>query len=343
VGVFHTLTKPKGGFGDPNGAQNGPEKSSQAKCSTPLPRLTHKSLRSAGNTFSHRTTATYDGVYPRHFALLSDSALKVIGIFLENIEKCGTWPSGIDTVAIALIPKPKGGVRPIGLFPGLHRLWTRARRDVTQAWEDEHNRSYFAARKGNRAIYTVWRQSLEAEISTANQRSTASVLIDLRSFFDHLNHADLAARAEEAGFNFNVTRLAISAYRHPRALCKKGVLAAPLFPTRGVLAGCGLASTMIKIYCLKAFDQFKMQWGGEVSLDTYIDDLTLTVVAATDDEVRSILVGATAALRALIEADLKCSIALEKRLSWRRAGNWPMPLQKRSPSLEPPLRLLLLT
>ena len=107
---------------------------SQAKSGTSLPRLTHKSLRSAGNTFSHCTTATYDGVHPRHFALLSDAALQVVAVFLESIENLGAWPPGIDTVAIALIPKPKGGVRPIGLFPGLHRLWSRARRDVAQAW-----------------------------------------------------------------------------------------------------------------------------------------------------------------------------------------------------------------
>ena len=36
---------------------------------------------------------------------------------------------------IALLPKPDGGLRPIGLIPLLPRVWARARRDIVTEWE----------------------------------------------------------------------------------------------------------------------------------------------------------------------------------------------------------------
>ena len=76
-----------------------------------LPRLDHRILRRASASFSHKTSTSYDGLHPRHFAMLSDDALDAIGELLMCIEGQGHWPAGIDAVTMALIPKPKGGTR----------------------------------------------------------------------------------------------------------------------------------------------------------------------------------------------------------------------------------------
>ena len=54
-----------------------------------LPSLEHSALRQASCTFSHGTSSTYDGLHPRHFALLSNPALDTVGALLEAIEWAG--------------------------------------------------------------------------------------------------------------------------------------------------------------------------------------------------------------------------------------------------------------
>ena len=40
---------------------------------------------------------------------------------------------------------------------------------------------------------------------------------------------------------------------------------------------------MVKIHCLKAFDDFTAKWGDE-ALDAYIDDLTITTQGTINEE-----------------------------------------------------------
>ena len=45
----------------------------------------------------------------------------------------GERPGDLEAVMIALLPKKEGaGVRPIGLFPGLYRLWAAGRLRLTR-------------------------------------------------------------------------------------------------------------------------------------------------------------------------------------------------------------------
>ena len=43
-------------------------------------------------------------------------------------------PTDIQAVEIALLPKPKGGHRPIGIYPSLERLHGKARQDDIKDW-----------------------------------------------------------------------------------------------------------------------------------------------------------------------------------------------------------------
>eukprot|EP00972_Heterocapsa_arctica_P066002 9738258-Heterocapsa_arctica.AAC.1 len=60
--------------------------------------------------------------------MLDDEALEVLCDIFEVIEACGTLPSQVQALLFVLLPKPKGGMRPIALFRSLFRLWSRVRR-----------------------------------------------------------------------------------------------------------------------------------------------------------------------------------------------------------------------
>ena len=55
------------------------------------------------------------------------------------------------------------------------------------------------------------------------------------------------------GLNAKLIRLAVDGYRMSRYVTRDDLIAEELHPTRGGAAGCGLATTMVKLSCLDAF------------------------------------------------------------------------------------------
>ena len=66
-------------------------------------------------------------------------------------------------VLIALLPKPEGGFRPIGLLPLLPRLWMRVRRSVATEWEASMHKPYLYAGKRMGSTVAAWKQGFRAE------------------------------------------------------------------------------------------------------------------------------------------------------------------------------------
>ena len=79
-----------------------------------------------------------DNVSPRALLRLPDALrLALLRIFLLA-ERLGLWPQALNLVLIVFLAKADGGLRPIGLFPTLVRVWMRARSTAAQAWEAAH-------------------------------------------------------------------------------------------------------------------------------------------------------------------------------------------------------------
>ena len=268
-------------------------------------------LRTAARSFSPSTSSTYDGLHPRQFDSVSDEGLDALAALLNLVEDLGTWPPGIAAVVSTLIPKPKGGTRPIGLFSGIYRLWARSRLTVATAWERANDQPFFSAKEGKAALDTVWNQAFSAERTVACGKVAAAVLLDMRSFYENFSHERLQLRANGAGFPARITRLAIAAYRAPRLITQDGRVGPPVMPKRGVIAGCGFATTWVKVYCLQPFKEFCARHP-RVKLDAYIDDLTLSASGDSDDEVALLLQAAAEDLYKVITELLECDLAKEK-------------------------------
>ncbi len=84
--------------------------------------------------------------------------------------------------------------------------------------------------------------------------AAATILWDLESFFETVDRQKLYKRAGETSFPLPALRLALGVYSSPRVLALGGRLAREIWPTRGVGAGCGMACTLVKVYCLAAMD-----------------------------------------------------------------------------------------
>ena len=73
--------------------------------------------------------------HPKWFAFLPESARAEFAELLHRLEVLGCWPEQLRATLIKLIPKAKGGKRPIGLLVALIRLWERARVLEVRQWK----------------------------------------------------------------------------------------------------------------------------------------------------------------------------------------------------------------
>eukprot|EP00974_Lingulodinium_polyedra_P050732 4879608-Lingulodinium_polyedra.AAC.1 len=65
---------------------------------------------------------------------------------------------------MALLEKPTGGLRTIGVFASCYRVWALIiTREEGERWEHEHRRPFFAAAKGSSAEGVAWRIAMRAE------------------------------------------------------------------------------------------------------------------------------------------------------------------------------------
>ena len=97
----------------------------------------------------------------RHFKLLGNDALEALADLFLMMEGLGALPTATEHVIVALIPKPKGGNRYIGIYPALYRIWNATRRQEADKWEKEHARPFFAAAKEQAPEDVVWRAQLK--------------------------------------------------------------------------------------------------------------------------------------------------------------------------------------
>ena len=277
----------------------------------PLARLTVKRLLEAAKTFSHVTCYTYDGIHPRHFALLSYKSLLALSMILEAMECLGMAPEEVQHVMIALLAKPKGGFRPIALLPAITRLHGKARKDDVDLWEANNTRSYLACSKGRGAADAVWKHAINAEGAVHDGTCALALLWDLKSFFDTVDLVLLRRRAQQVGFPAALVNIAIANYTYPRYIQTREGVADPANPTRGVLPGCSFAKALIGVYYMPVMDEFcKLHPGVDVSI--YIDDITLSVVGVSEEEAEKLILQAARDLKLIIRDQLKGAIATDK-------------------------------
>ena len=282
---------------------------------TPLRRLTAEQLRAASAAFPRTTSETYDGFHVSHYRLLSDAALDVLASILELCECLCVMPSEIQTVEIALIPKPKGGHRPIGVYSSLERLHGKARQDDINLWMAGNAREYFANSRGSGAFDVVWAQAVRAESAKTKGRHYCALLWDLAAFFETIDYDILLDKARRAAWvPLPLVHMAINAFKAPRLVGVKKRYAEPVHPSRGVLAGHAFAMAMVHLYYLDDIDEVLVMNPG-VLLDIYVDDHTLTVVGDSEDEVVDKIVAAATGLHRVVTQKLKCGV------SWAKAAS----------------------
>ena len=247
----------------------------------PPPTPTLFQLRQALLTFAAGVGLGWDGMHPRALLRMPDSVLlALIRVFLWA-EELGRWPSGVAVVIVALLPKPDGGHRPIGLFPTLVRIWARLRKELSRQWERDHERPYFFAGAGKPATVAAWSMAARAEASLAHRVAFAAVLLDMVKAFERVPHDVLVQMAVAYGYPLHIIRLSIASYLLERVVRIGGTFSVKIRPRRGITAGAVHATTELRILLIDILDDTARRFM-LVVLTAYVDDIGLD--AAGDDE-----------------------------------------------------------
>ena len=96
-------------------------------------KLTGDQIRKAARSFKLQT-ARPCGLHPRHFGMLSEELTDVIARQWSVWEEYGCWPTQEQGLAVTLIPKADGGLRPIALVRATYRVCARIRVDAIKDW-----------------------------------------------------------------------------------------------------------------------------------------------------------------------------------------------------------------
>ncbi len=301
-----------------------------------LPRLGEDEVDTASVSFPWRTSATFDGFHPRHWTLLSPAAKRATGALCEAVELLGALPTQLSLVTMPLISKPQGGHRAIGMIAALLRVWARARRPLAEKWEENHRRGYWSADRGNSPLDTIWRQEARQEAAAASGRQAAALLNDLDSFYETVDRDLLLRRARATGFPEPIVRVCLALYACPRMLTLDGALSREVHPARGIIAGDAMATTLVKVYCVGAFDELCVRLPPSVKMDAHIDDIVLTA-EAQPREILADVPKAAELLHKVIKDELRCTIAESKAGLVATTRELATELRRRIPGLTGPV------
>ena len=180
-------------------------------------------IRKDGNDiFCSHTAPSTDGFLWRHFALLSIEALHTAALLNVCMENRGNTAT---TVSFCACHVDSGAT-------------TRLRRpNVACQQMQSCGRPCFEARCPNRNV-------------RARDEATVSVWMDFAHFYERIEHRILWLRGRCFKFPLPLLRVAISAYQVQRVLVLHGEAATTGYPSRGVVAGCVMATYLGKLCCL---------------------------------------------------------------------------------------------
>ena len=166
----------------------------------------------AARTFPAKAGLGWDQWHPRVVERMSRCTLLLLAAVLIECERTGEWPAGVALVLTALLPKPDGGFRPVGLLPGPPRLWMRARRKAARRWEQRNQREWLYVGKRKGANVAAWKQAFFAELAATMKHTVEYVqtLLDLIKAFDKVSLWLLVREAVALVYPLKLLRLSIA-------------------------------------------------------------------------------------------------------------------------------------
>ena len=280
----------------------------------PLQLLSTWAIKQAAATFPAGTGLGADNISPRAICRLSDAAVSALAHLYARIEALGEWTAMFNLVLIVLLPKLDGGLRPIGLFPTIIRLWMRTRVCIARAWENAHALPSVYGGVAMGAYRAAWNENFAAEFAANAKADHLQALVDLVKCFETVPHAELVEAAKARGVSLVLLKLSLSSYRLNRSIGIEGTFSRLVVATRSITAGSGFATTELRILLFDVVLEAQKRWSPPLLITVFVDDLTLSASGAPAVIVK-LVNRALSFLTHVIQSKLHMQVSLTKSLA----------------------------
>ena len=272
----------------------------------PLPKHSIRELRRVLAGWSAKAGLGIDLWVLKLWATLPDNALRMLLLIIQLIEG-GAFPMQILLVLIALIPKPKGGERPIALTAMLYRLVIKLRRPIIGHWEDKEHGFWDAAIKGSSCLRAALARALRMEAAVAVGFIAIGGLWDIAAFFDSIQVDDLIEMALDRHFPPQLLLLGVNVHSAARAFREGPFCSNWVQPTgTSILAGCGCSVDFTRALLYNLMDKIHADYR-PMQASTWVDDIAQVVTGTPATAVSLASLSGAALARALQQKGLTIS------------------------------------
>ena len=271
-------------------------------------------LKESAMSFPIGTGLGGDNVSPRAITRLTDALIWALCLLLAAIERTGYWPTAVQLVLIVLLPKSDGGLRPIGLFPTLIRVWMKARVQINRTWEAANALPSLFGGTGMGAQRAAWQSAFRAENAARLRSHWGGSLLDLIKAFEKIPHHRIVEAATRLGYNLWVLRLSLAAYRLPRTVGVDGVYSRLIIAVLGITAGSGSATTELRILMLEVVTSATRAFP-IIEISLYVDDLTIEAWHKSRQVVACVIAAATKHVCDHLQLGLDLAVSVKKSVT----------------------------
>ncbi|CAE7635132.1 unnamed protein product [Symbiodinium sp. CCMP2592] len=234
---------------------------------------------------------------------LSVEAVQAILEFFHHCEREASWPDQMVFALIALLPKSEKRERPIALLHILYRAWAKLRWPLVATWQAAYaaRATWDKAVPGGQALDVALARLMLGESVRRCKSHLITLFLDMETFYDRCVFDDVIRSGLSLGYPPLVLHQALLTYMGPRFIQSEGALCPPIWPGRGVLAGCPAAPSVSKLVIHPVAEKLASKKSA-CNLDIWIDDLSLDSVNKSPVQVASDSLLLFRALRRDLEA-----------------------------------------
>ena len=121
-----------------------------------------------------------------------------------------------------------------------YRAWCRTRYPLHDRWLAQYRAisPWDRAIKGISSLEVAVMRILKGEVHRHTGKSSVTLLLDLKGFYENVDHVELVEKAMELGYPAILLQGALQLYQGHRHLVAENMVSPPLVATKGILAGC---------------------------------------------------------------------------------------------------------
>ena len=247
-----------------------------------------------------------DAISVRELAALPDVGLSALTDVLNGINAAVAWPPQVLHHQVVLLPKPRGGERPICLVAMLIKLWEATHAGTVLSWEQARVGFWDDAIRGSSALRAAALRRLTAEVAHLNHESFLYILWDAEKFYDNVDLSILLEAALKLGLPRREMVLCLDVLLAPREVRVGKISSPPVAPANGMLAGLKRANFFARLLLYGTLDTLHRAIP-KAGPRSYVDDLTQLITGDREDVVANAVTGAWMLHLALQQLKVKVS------------------------------------